>query len=272
MAVKALRSSSVPVGLFGLQRTTTSADRDASMSRSTSKLMSAAFMKTSCTSACNAVDISLYSVNVGCGRTIRRPGPSVTVSDAWISSFEPFPTRIPSVGHSANLDRTLIVASGMNSGYLPHGRLTTRSAISFFNSGGSSYGFSFWSSFTSALKCLSVYAVSPRTSAFMTSDGDRSRMSCESFSDRKLLDHLSKLLNRSSRVSNDACTFHETGHAERRKKPGCPVRRQHRARSRKVISDDRWRVTSYKNGAGIADVVGNVIGFGHQNLNVFRRD
>src|SRR6266566_6066733 len=216
--------------------------------------------------------IILYNVNVGCITANWRPGPSVTLSEAWINSFEPLPTRIPSSGHPVNLESVLSIAAGTNSGYRPQGRRRTRSATSRLRSAGNSYGFSFWSSLTSASKCLRVYAVRPRTSGFMTPDSDRSRMSSQSFSDRKLLDHFSKTLDRAARVPNDARAFQKIRHAERRKKPRGPVRRQHVARSCKVIADHGRRVSPDENGAGVLDIVGNVLRFGHEHFNVLRRD
>jgi hypothetical protein len=43
--------------------------------------------------------------------------------------------------------------------------------------------------FDVGIKMLEVYAVSPRTSGFMTPDGNGSRMSGQSFSDRRIFDH-----------------------------------------------------------------------------------
>src|SRR5262245_3599450 len=100
-----------------------------------------------------------------------------------------------------------------------------RSTTSLLRSVGSSYGFSFWSSLTSASKCLSVYAVSPRTSGLMTPDGDGSRMSSQSFSDGELLDHLSKLFNRAARVPDHARALHEVRYTERRKETSGSTRR-----------------------------------------------
>ena len=97
-------------------------------------------------------------------------------------------------------------------------------------------------------------------------------MSCQSFSNRELLDHFSKLLDGAARITNDARAFQKSGTPSGEKNRARAVRRQYVARPRKVIADDGWRVSSDKNGAGIFDFVGDVFGLGHQNFNVFGRD
>src|ERR1700752_1729488 len=97
----------------------------------------------------------------------------------------------------------------------------------------------------------------------MTSDGDRSCMSCQSFSDRELLDHLSELFDCTSGIPNHACTFYKIRHTKRRKEPGRSVCRQYMARTSKVIPDDRRRVTPDENRTGIPDVICYTVGFCH---------
>ena len=54
--------------------------------------------------------------NVGAGATTRSPLSSVTARDAWISSFEPFPTRMPSGGQSNRAASSSSSWVGVNSG------------------------------------------------------------------------------------------------------------------------------------------------------------
>src|SRR5438552_2575812 len=143
-----------------------------------------------------------------------RPGPSVTLNDAWISSFEPLPTRIPSSFQPVNFASVRMTAAGTNSGYRPHGRRSTRSTTSRLRSAGSSYGFSFWSTLTSASKCLRVYADNPRTSGFMTSDCDGFGMSGQSFGNGKLFDHLPETFDGSARITNNARAFEKIRYAQ----------------------------------------------------------
>src|SRR5262249_39955206 len=154
------------------------------------------------------------------------------------------------------------------SGYRPQGRRRTRSTTSCLRSTGNSYGFSFWSSFTSAAKCSRAYAVRPRTSGFMTPDEDGSRMCSQSFGDCEFLNHFSKTLDGAAGIANNACALHKVRHAERRKEPGSAVCRQYMTRAGEVIAHYRWRVSPNENRARIADLVGNVVGFGHEHFNM----
>src|SRR5262249_14859437 len=179
---------------------------------------------------------------------------------------------MPSSVQSVNLDSAFITAAGTNSGYRPHGRRRTRSTTCRLRSGGSSYGFSFWSSLTSASKCLSVYAVRPRTSGLMAADGDGSRMSSQSFSNRELCDHCSEFASHASRISNSASTLQEIRQAQRRKEPrragGC----LYVARPCEILGHDGGRLASKQDGAGIYNPVGYLLRFGHQYFHVFGGD
>src|SRR5262245_52233 len=170
---------------------------------------------------------------------------------------------MPSSAQPVNFESVLMIAAGTNSGYRPHGRWRTRSTTSRLRSAGNSNGFSFWSNLTSASKCLRVYAVRPRTSGFITPDGDRSCMSSQSFSDRELLNHRPELLDCAPGIADDTGPFHKVRHAQGRKESRCPVRRQHMAGSRKVIADNRVSISTNEHGAGIGQLVGDVLGLGH---------
>ena len=88
--------SAEPVGLFGVHRTITAAlvSRAARMIPLTSNASSSVSGTEATVPEFTSV-ISRYSVNVGSGITTCVPGPTTTEKIAWISSFEPFATRIP---------------------------------------------------------------------------------------------------------------------------------------------------------------------------------
>ena len=97
-------------------------------------------------------------------------------------------------------------------------------------------------------------------------------MSSQSLSDRKLFYHFSKPLDRAPGVPDDAGTFQEIGNSQRRKEARRPICRQHVARACKVVAHHSRRIPANKNGAGVFDIVGDVLGFGHQHLDVLRRN
>jgi hypothetical protein len=98
---------------------------------------------------------SRYSEKVGAGATTRSPRSSVTARDAWISSLDPLPTRMPSAGQSKRAASSSSSWVGVNSGYRCHGTQAIRSAISRLSAGGTSYGLSFWFSLRRAAWALS---------------------------------------------------------------------------------------------------------------------
>src|SRR5262245_14172542 len=97
-------------------------------------------------------------------------------------------------------------------------------------------------------------------------------MSCKSFSNGKLLDHFAKTLDTSPRVPNETGALYKIRHAQRRKASRRAVPRQDVARAGKIVADNCRRISADEDCAGIVDPVGNVIGFRHEYLDMFRSD
>src|SRR5690606_37245186 len=99
-------------------------------------------------------------VKVGSAMTTLTPGSTTVASRAWISSLDPFPTRIPSVDHPVASEIAEMKSVATKGGYRFQGRDAKRSHSADFNSAGTSKGDSFWLSLIGGSKCLSVYAFS----------------------------------------------------------------------------------------------------------------
>ena len=131
-------------------------------------------------------------MNVGCGTARRRPGPSVTLREAWINSLDPLPTRIPSSVHPANFARRLEDRRGHEFRVTAPG--SGKNALHDFPLQllGKFVRILVLVEFDFGIKMLERVGGRPRTSGFMTPDSDRSRMCRQSLSNGKLFNHFAK--------------------------------------------------------------------------------